>query len=408
VVVTAGVRRYAVWQGLISTWFWVPVFFLYFTGELGLDGALVLEAVYYLAVAVAEVPSGYFSDRLGRRVTLVLSSGWFILAYAAFWWGGEPWVFVVAQILLALGVSFKSGTDTAYHLELLEMVALRSEFKEREARLARMRLTAGAGGAVLGGLAGVWALSAAYGLACGAATVALMVAWSLPQSSPLNERAQGPRQQLGAVFNAIRRRSDGGPPLGWLFGVSVLAVALAHVPYQLYQPYLNLVALSTVDMPTSLLTGVHAAFALLIAAPMAGASAKLARLLGLRRLLLLALIAQVCVIGLMAIMVHPAVAVLLALRSVPMAVVRSPLDAAVAVEVPAALRATYLSVQSLAGRLAYAIVLGVMSAVVGRASDAASIAQLAMLAVLGGLCAWVVLASLGRRGQHPGVNEGDA
>lgn len=36
---------------------------------------LRLEAIYYIAVVFLEVPSGYFSDRFGRRQTLLIACG---------------------------------------------------------------------------------------------------------------------------------------------------------------------------------------------------------------------------------------------------------------------------------------------------------------------------------------------
>ena len=50
---------------------WITVFFLYMSQSLPLDQVIQLSAVYYFSVFVLEVPSGYFSDRIGRRTTLV-------------------------------------------------------------------------------------------------------------------------------------------------------------------------------------------------------------------------------------------------------------------------------------------------------------------------------------------------
>ena len=49
----------------------LPVFFLYFSSHLSLSEVLRLEALYCLAVVVLEAPSGYFSDRVGRRTLRV-------------------------------------------------------------------------------------------------------------------------------------------------------------------------------------------------------------------------------------------------------------------------------------------------------------------------------------------------
>jgi len=64
---------------------WLPIFFLFFSQYLTLAEVIALEAVYYIAVVLAEVPSGYFSDRFGRRRTLLLSCVALIACYLPLW-----------------------------------------------------------------------------------------------------------------------------------------------------------------------------------------------------------------------------------------------------------------------------------------------------------------------------------
>ena len=54
--------------------FWQSVWFLYFQDLLSGAQAILLYAIYDLATTVLEVPSGFLSDRIGRRVTMVLSA----------------------------------------------------------------------------------------------------------------------------------------------------------------------------------------------------------------------------------------------------------------------------------------------------------------------------------------------
>ena len=67
-----------------ESYFWMPVFFLYFGAHLPVAKVLLLEAVYYIAVVVLEVPSGWASDRFGRKPTLVLSSLALLVSYLLF------------------------------------------------------------------------------------------------------------------------------------------------------------------------------------------------------------------------------------------------------------------------------------------------------------------------------------
>ena len=62
------------YQFLNSLLFWQAVWFLYFQSNLSGAEAIILYSVYDISVTVLELPSGYFSDRIGRRFTLLLST----------------------------------------------------------------------------------------------------------------------------------------------------------------------------------------------------------------------------------------------------------------------------------------------------------------------------------------------
>jgi MFS family permease len=68
----------------------MPVFVLYFLQHMPLADVLRLEAIYYVAVVILEVPSGYFSDRVGRRPTLLISTICAFIACTTFFLGQSP------------------------------------------------------------------------------------------------------------------------------------------------------------------------------------------------------------------------------------------------------------------------------------------------------------------------------
>ena len=109
-----------------------------------LANVLRLEAVYYAAVVLLEVPSGYFSDRIGRRPTLMISALVFIAAYILFMLNGGFAVFAIAQILLAAGIAFNSGTDTSFLYDSLTAAERTDEYAGIEAVAARNGMAASA------------------------------------------------------------------------------------------------------------------------------------------------------------------------------------------------------------------------------------------------------------------------
>ena len=231
------VRLYPWYALAFNAYFWMPVFVLYFLRHMPLADVLRLEAIYYLGVVVLEVPSGYFSDRIGRKLTLLLACGFLVGAYALFAIGSSFGVFAVAQVLLAAGLAFNSGTDTSLHYDALASLGREGEYDAREAIAARNALLASAAGGLLGGLAGVIDLRLAYVLSAAAAVASLVLVAAMrePISHERTLVPPGPIRQAKLCVGLLRQRL-----LAWTFGYAVFMTVLNHVPYEFYQPYIRL------------------------------------------------------------------------------------------------------------------------------------------------------------------------
>ena len=404
------VSLYPLYQGLLNAYFWLPVFFLYFIERLGLGQVLRLEAIYYATVVLLEVPSGYFSDRIGRRLTLLVSSSGLVVSYALFFLGRSFEMLAAAQVLLALGLAFNSGTDTALHFDSLSALGREDEYAAREAKANQAALGGRALAALIGGVAAAWQMRFAYGLSLLAAVGTLSVAVLFvepmvrgPQATP----GRGFVRHLGACLSRLGNRT-----LAWLFAFAVLMTVINHVPYEFYQPYLGLLLdRRKIDLPvegTPLFTGVVTAVSMMIAAWATGFSIRLRDRVGLGVTLLFTTALQVVIMVVMGFLLHEVVVVLILLRSVPAAVMQPPLRAAITPRLPQQLRATYLSLQSLIGRLAFAGVLLSMS--LGSRPESApdwpAISSMSLTGAILGAAGLVLLAVTARgclvqRGQSP-------
>lgn len=363
------IRLYPWYSAAFHAMFWVPVFFLYFSARLPLSQVLALEAIYYASVVLLETPSGYLSDRVGRRPTLLLSAASLVGAYALFALGGSFGVFAAAQVLLAFGIACNSGTDTSFHYDSLADLGQEGEYAAREARVARLGFLAGAVAALAGGAAGALDLRLAYLLSLAAALASILVVLRFVEPrgrAPVTGPGAGFRGQMAAAVGLLKDKG-----LGWLLGFYVLMTIVNHIPYEFYQPYLRLLAEGGAfpASATPLAAGLHLAGAMLVAAWLAGHSVRLRDKVGLGPALLLALALQAAVIAGMGSVVATPIVLLMLLRTAPRALMTAPLNAAVAPRAPRSLRATYLSLQSLLGRLAFAGVLGALALGAGEAAD---------------------------------------
>jgi MFS family permease len=381
------VRVYPLYAVLHHAYFWMPVFFLYFDSHLSISSVLALEACYYATVVVLEVPSGYMSDRLGRRQTLLASALALSAAYVLFAFGASFLVFLLGQLCLAAGIALNSGTDTSFHYDSLAKLDRTDEYEQREATVVTYQLVATGVAAVIGGLVAASELSYAY---VGSATVAVLSIFVvlLFEEPGGDTESQSFGDQLRLCLEYARR-----PVLAWLFAFTVFAITINHVPYEFYQPYLELLAVDlggAVAPPIA--AGTHMALATLIGAFFASSGPRLAAAIGRKPTLLMAGLFQVALIWLASLYLTPVVAGLLLLRGLPSALIKAPLRAAVTPRIPEGQRATYLSLQSLAGRLGFGSLLATLSWVAGSETSWGGLAEILGVCTLFGAAAWGVLA----------------
>ncbi len=367
-------RLYPAYQACRNLVFWVPVFFLYFSERLPAAEVLQLEAFYYLSAVVLEVPSGYLSDRMGRRPTLLLAMlGWgggaaLIATSATFW------PLALGQAFLAVGMAFNSGTDSALLYESLAGLDRAHEIGRREATALRGGLLAMSAAALVGGALATADLRWAYVLTAVTGGAALAVALRFTEPPRIGEAASAPLRQLARVLGKLR-----DPMLVWVLGVFVAMVVFQHVPYELFQPWLAVV-LGDAAGWTPLVSGVVVSVTAAVAALATGAAPALMQRLGTWQAMVLLLFAQAGVLVGLGLWVAPAAVILLVVRTLPAAMLVPMNRATVHPRVETGIRATWLSAQSLLGRLAFAGWLALAARQVGDVSGLAA-AELTSLLV---------------------------
>lgn len=360
--------------------FWVPVFALVFSEHLTPADVLALEGVYYLAVVALEVPSGWLSDRLGRRPTLVASGlAWSLGALAIA--TGSTWsAFCVGQVGLAAGRAFASGTDSALLYESLVVTGDEARFRAHLGIATSFAFASLAVSAVVGGLLGAVDLRLPYVASVGSGLVALVAALALTEP---------PRVEQERTSLAFAVRSAWSQPrVRWVLAVVVAMTVFTHIPYEVQQPWLQLTF--GVDQ-AAMLSGAIVACSFASAALGSRRASIWGERLGFDVLLALCMLFLAAVMGLVALGPYALAAPLLAVRSLPTGLLGPLADAEIHPLLPSSIRATWLSVQSLAGRLAFATVLFLASFAVG---DTWTMDALRTLLVPGALASTALAAVL--------------
>jgi len=336
---------------------WITVFFLYMSQSLPLDQVIELSAVYYLSVFLLEVPSGYFSDRIGRRRTLLIAAAALISSYCCFIVGAGYWWFAAGQFLLAMGIAMQSGTDTAFHYDSLKALGREAEYASREAKAEQWGLVMLAIATLSGGVLGMLDLRLAYVFSLLSATWMAFLVWRMVEPQHAGESTVIPQSFTRVVWDCCLRLRD--PVLSWVFLVVILLYAMAHIVYEFYQPYIMLMPLPLLEASAyaPLISGIVISVSMFGGAIGARASIAWQAKLGLVGVLALGMLIQLGIVAAMAIAVSPMVLALVCLRNFPMSLVHAPVRAAIAPRIERRQRATYLSLQGLAERLFFAVLL---------------------------------------------------
>ncbi len=142
----------------LSKWLMLimPVVALFYADN-GLDDfdIYLLQAIYSISVAVLEIPSGYMADVIGRRTSLVLGSILGTLGFVLYSFSHSFGGFLFAEIILGIGGSFISGSDSALLYDSLAAMGRQNRYLQYEGRITSLGNFAETAAAICGGVIAV-------------------------------------------------------------------------------------------------------------------------------------------------------------------------------------------------------------------------------------------------------------
>ncbi|MGY9057576.1 MAG: hypothetical protein ACKVGZ_18605, partial [Alphaproteobacteria bacterium] len=194
-----------------------------------------------------------------------------------------------------------------------------------------------------------------------AAAFAMLTAWQFrePAVADHHRVAHPPGLQMVTI---LRRLGDG--PLAWLFALAVGMYVFSHVPYIFGQPFIRQ-AVQGIGLATETpaVSGAIVALMMVISIGTSWLTVPMARGLGVARMLIIAVTMQIALIAALALSTHVLVLGFLLLRMVPDALAKPLILASIQPRLESAYRATFLSLQSLIGKLLLAGSIGIASTV---------------------------------------------
>ncbi len=220
---------------------------------------MILQSFYYFAKVLSEVPTGALADRFGRKKSLVIGSFCHSFAYLLIFLSDSFILFNLGEIIAGISMSFAYGADSALAYDTLKDLGREKEYQKVEGNGHSMRLLAFAVFAPVGGLLATVNLALPY--LASSIVIFLSGLLALTFTEPRREGSSVP----GSTFKARRRYYHQiGKSLKlmlhekkilWLVLFFSLVFLATRLGFWTYQPYMK-----KVGVPLSVFGLVFACF----------------------------------------------------------------------------------------------------------------------------------------------------
>lgn len=231
------IQKFYTFSFLRELLFIIPVVVLFWQENgLSLTRIMTLQAIYTLSIALFEVPTGVFADKIGRKQSL--SIGAFILLAAAVVYsvGYNFWQFAIAEIIWGLGVTFTSGADSAFVYDTLKQTRKKHDFKKIWGHAKSLEYLAAGIAAVLGGFVATYSLRLNWVLVAFSMLCLFFV--SLSFQEPKHYKKLKQKKYLIHTVECFKESLTNRNLLFLLLFSSLLST-MWGVALWFYQPYMN-------------------------------------------------------------------------------------------------------------------------------------------------------------------------
>lgn len=168
-------------------WIVLPILIpFYEDNDLNSTQIFTIQAAYALSLLLLEIPSGYLADVIGRKKTLILGACFLPAGIGVYVFTHSFITFILAELIIAIGNSMRSGCDTALIYDTLLQLERESEYKKFEGRSFFYTRVGTALSSILGGVIALISLRAPFYLNIG--TCAFMIPFALLLIEPEREK----------------------------------------------------------------------------------------------------------------------------------------------------------------------------------------------------------------------------
>jgi MFS family permease len=168
-------------------WIVLPILIPYYEdNNLNSTQIFTIQAAYAFSLLLLEIPSGYLADVIGRKKTLILGACFLPVGIGVYVFTHSFITFILAEFIIAVGNSMRSGCDSALIYDTLLQLKQESEYKKFEGKSFFYTRVGTAFSSILGGVIALISLRLPFYLNIG--TCLFMIPFALLLIEPDREK----------------------------------------------------------------------------------------------------------------------------------------------------------------------------------------------------------------------------
>ena len=213
----------------------MPIIFLFYKDNgLATQDLFILKAAYSVAIVILEIPSGYFGDRWGRKASMVIGSILGFVGFSLYCISTGFWGFLICELILGVGQSFISGSDSAMLYDTLLSCGREDDYTKVEGKIISVGNYAEAAAAPIGVALAALSLRTPFYAQALVAAAAVPAALTLIEPPRAGSVGGQTRQNITQI---IRYCMTQNMPLKWniiyssVIGTATLTMAWFVQPY---------------------------------------------------------------------------------------------------------------------------------------------------------------------------------
>lgn len=202
----------------------------------------ILNIIFVIFVFLFEIPTGAFADTLGRKTSFVISCFITSIAMFIYFLSRTFWSFVLAEIILAIGITFYSGAFQAWLVDSLKHYKFKGSFDKVFSKEQQVMYAA----ATISGLSGAYVAKINLGLPLLLSAISLFLVGVLAQILMNENYFKKKKFRVGEMIKRIKDVAVASINYGiknkivfTIICLGIVGVFAAQAPGMYWQPRFN-------------------------------------------------------------------------------------------------------------------------------------------------------------------------